>query len=198
MSATRVVFVGVGGQGNLLASNLLGQAALAAGQNAVVSEIHGMAQRGGVVESAVLIGDVTSPIVSPAEADVLVGFEPAETLRTAIKANRNTTIITSTSPLPPFTVAIGAGVYPEVDEALVSLGKQVRKLIAFDGQALAEEAGNPQSLNMVMLGALAATNTVPVPVKHIKKVIKEGTKAKLLESNLKAFDLGYKAAAAAM
>ncbi len=198
MSATRVVFVGVGGQGNLLASNLLGQAALAAGLNVVVSEIHGMAQRGGVVESAVLIGDVTSPIVSPAEADVLIGFEPAETLRTANKANRSTTVITSTSPLPPFTVAIGAGVYPEVDEALAYVGKQVKRLISFDGQALAQEAGNPQSLNMVMLGALAATETVPVPIKYIKQVIKSGTKAKFLESNLKAFDLGYQAAAAAM
>jgi indolepyruvate ferredoxin oxidoreductase beta subunit len=198
MSATRVVFVGVGGQGNLLASNLLGQAALAAGQHAVVSEIHGMAQRGGVVESAVLIGDATSPIVSAGEADVLVGFEPAETLRTAGKANRGTTVITSTSPLPPFTVAIGAGVYPEVDGALASLGKQVKKLISFDGQALANQAGNPQSLNMVMLGALAATKTVPVSVKDIKKIIKTGTKAKFLESNLKAFDLGYEAAAAAM
>jgi indolepyruvate ferredoxin oxidoreductase beta subunit len=198
MSATRVVFVGVGGQGNLLASNLLGQAALAAGHNAVVSEIHGMAQRGGVVESAVLIGDVTSPIVSPGEADVLVGFEPAETLRTANKANRGTTVITSTSPLPPFTVAIGAGVYPEVDGALTSLGKQVKKLIAFDGQALADKAGNSQSLNMVMLGALAATKTVPVSVADLKKIIKSGTKAKFLETNLKAFDLGYEAAAAAM
>jgi indolepyruvate ferredoxin oxidoreductase beta subunit len=198
MSATRVVFVGVGGQGNLLASNLLGQAALVAGHNAVVSEIHGMAQRGGVVESAVLIGDVTSPIVSPAEADVLVGFEPSETLRTAGKANRKTVIITSTSPLPPFTVAIGAGVYPEVDEALINLGRQVKTLIAFDGQALANKAGNRQSLNMVMLGALAATKTVPVSVKHIKKVIKDGTKAKFLEANLKAFDLGYETAAAEM
>ena len=81
MSTQRIVFVGVGGQGNLLASNLLGQAALAAGQHVVVSEIHGMAQRGGVVESAVILGDATSPIVSDGEADVVVSFEPVEALR---------------------------------------------------------------------------------------------------------------------
>ena len=81
METKRCVFIGVGGQGNLLASNLLGQAALSMGIPVVVSEIHGMAQRGGVVESAVLIGEVSSPIVSNGEADVLVSFEPLETLR---------------------------------------------------------------------------------------------------------------------
>ena len=81
METRRLVFIGVGGQGNLLASRLLGEASLSVGIPAVVSEIHGMAQRGGIVESAVLMGDVTSPIVSNGEADVLIGFEPVETLR---------------------------------------------------------------------------------------------------------------------
>jgi len=85
MEMRRLVFVGVGGQGNLLASRLLGEASLAAGIPAVVSEIHGMAQRGGIVESAVIMGGATSPIVSNGEADVLVGFEPMETLRALAK-----------------------------------------------------------------------------------------------------------------
>ena len=118
METRRCVFVGVGGQGNLLASRLLGEAALATGVPAVVSEIHGMAQRGGVVESAVLLGDVTSPIVSEAEADVLIGFEPLETMRALGKCNVDSLVITNTQPLPPFTVSVGQGVYPPVDEVL--------------------------------------------------------------------------------
>ena len=90
MDTKRCVFVGVGGQGNLLASRLLGEAALSMGIPAVVSEIHGMAQRGGVVESAVLLGGASSPIVSEGEADVLISFEPLETMRILAKRNRGT------------------------------------------------------------------------------------------------------------
>ena len=115
METKRCVFVGVGGQGNLLASNLLGQAALSMGIPVVVSEIHGMAQRGGVVESAVLLGGAVSPIVSNGEADVLVSFEPLETLRILTKCNKKTLVITNAQPLPPFTVAVGQGKYPPVD-----------------------------------------------------------------------------------
>jgi indolepyruvate ferredoxin oxidoreductase, beta subunit len=195
MSTQRIVFVGVGGQGNLLASNLLGQAALEAGEHVVVSEIHGMAQRGGVVESAVILGEATSPIVSNAEADVLVSFEPVEALRLLNKANKDTLIITSTRPLPPFTVAIGLAAYPEPDDSVAFIKKKLKKVVAFDGQALAEEAANPLSLNMVMLGALFAAADLPIPVKTMKKVIRAKTKKRFAASNIKAFDLGYKAAA---
>lgn len=195
MSTQRIVFVGVGGQGNLLASNLLGQAALAAGQHVVVSEIHGMAQRGGVVESAVILGDATSPIVSNGEADVLVSFEPVEALRLLNKVNKDSLVITNTRPLPPFTVAIGAAPYPEPEESVAFLKKKLDKVIAFDGQALAEEANNPLSLNMVMLGALFGAVEMPIDVKTMKKVIRAKTKKRFAASNVKAFDLGYKAAA---
>ena len=154
METKRCVFVGVGGQGNLLASRLLGEAALSIGVHVVVSEIHGMAQRGGVVESAVLMGDVTSPIVSDGEADVLIGFEPLETMRTLAKCNRKSFVITNTNPLPPFTVSVGQGRYPPVDEILNLIYTKIDNVIAVKGNELAEEAGNPLSLNMVMLGAL--------------------------------------------
>jgi indolepyruvate ferredoxin oxidoreductase beta subunit len=197
MKTQRIVNVGVGGQGNLLASNLLGMAALDAKLPVVVSEIHGMAQRGGVVESAVIIGEATSPIVSQGEADVLVSFEPVETLRLLAKASRDTVVITNTRPLPPFTVAIGQAPYPKPEESLKLVRKKVDKLVAFDGQELAEQAKNPLSLNMVMLGALFAAGGLEVPVKSIKKMIRQNTKERFVESNLKAFDLGYKAAQAA-
>jgi len=194
MDTKRCVFVGVGGQGNLLASRLLGEAALAAGIPAVVSEIHGMAQRGGVVESAVLMGDVTSPIVSNAEADVLVGFEPLETLRTIGKCNKDTLVITNVQPLPPFTVSIGQGAYPAVDGVLDLISKKVGKVISLRGNDLAEEAGNPLSLNMVMLGALIGSGAVGISAEGMKETISTSTKKAFLESNLKAFDAGMNSA----
>ena len=194
METKRVVFIGVGGQGNLLASRLLGEAALSLNIPSVVSEIHGMAQRGGIVESAVLLGDVTSPIVSNAEADVLIGFEPVETLRALSKCNKDTVVITNTHPLPPFTVSVGQGVYPPVDEIMGLIHAKAGKVIALDGNAMAKEAGNPLSLNMVMLGALIGSGSIPVGAEDMKKTISTTTKKAFLESNLKAFDLGMKSA----
>jgi len=194
METKRLVFIGVGGQGNLLVSRLLGEAALSMGIPTVVSEIHGMAQRGGIVESAVLLGDVTSPIVSSAEADVLIGFEPLETLRALNKCNQDTVVITNTHPLPPFTVAIGQGAYPPVDESLKLIRNKVKRVIAFDGNAIAESVGNPLSLNMVMLGALIGSGTIPIGATEMKKVLETSTKKAFLESNLKAFDLGMEQA----
>lgn len=193
METKRIVFVGVGGQGNILASRLVGEACVAAGIPAVVSEIHGMAQRGGIVETDVVIGDATSPIVSRGEADVLIGFEPSETLRALNKCNENTVVITNVQPLPPFTVALGQGTYPDIDEALDLIRARVRSLISLDGNELAEKAGNPLSLNMVMLGALVGSKVIPLDEGVLKETIAKSTKQAFLESNLKAFDFGVSA-----
>ena len=190
MKTKRLVFIGVGGQGNLLASRLLGEAALSMNIPTVVSEIHGMAQRGGIVESAVLLGDVQSPIVSSSEADVLIGFEPLETLRALGKCNKETVVITNIHPLPPFTVAVGQGTYPEVEETLQFIRERSKRVIELDGTAIAEEVGNPLALNMVMLGALIGSGTTPIGAEEMKKVLSTSTKKAFLESNLKAFDLG--------
>ncbi len=194
METKRCVFVGVGGQGNLLASNLLGQAALSMGIPVVVSEIHGMAQRGGVVESAVLLGGANSPIVSNGEADVLISFEPLETMRILNKCNNKTLVITNAQPLPPFTVAVGQGKYPPVDEILDKVTKKVGKVVTLNGNDLAEKAGNVLSLNMVMLGALIGSGATPVTEEVMKKIIAGSTKKAFLDSNLKAFDLGKETA----
>jgi indolepyruvate ferredoxin oxidoreductase beta subunit len=194
METKRLVFIGVGGQGNLLASRLVGEAAMSMGIPAVVSEIHGMAQRGGIVESAVLLGEVTSPIVSSAEADVLIGFEPLETLRAMGKCNKDTVVITNTHPLPPFTVSVGQGTYPQVEQSLGLIKKKAKRVVALDGDAIAKEVGNPLALNMVMLGALIGSGTIPIGAEDMKKVLSTSTKKAFLESNLKAFDLGMEKA----
>jgi indolepyruvate ferredoxin oxidoreductase, beta subunit len=194
MDIKRIVFVGVGGQGNLLSSRVLGEAALLAGIPVNVSEVHGMAQRGGVVESAVVLGGALSSIVSDGEADVLIGFEPSETLRAMVKCSNETTVITNVTPLMPFTVAVGKGVYPNIKDALGLIQKKVKRLIALNADALAEEAGSAMAVNVVMLGALAQSNTVPITADQIKETLKMNLKQKLWAINLKAFDLGFEAA----
>lgn len=194
METYRIVFVGVGGQGNLLSSRVLGEAAMMAGLPVNVSEVHGMAQRGGVVESAVVFGGALSPIVSDGEADVLIGFEPSETLRAMGKCSPETTVITNVIPLIPFTVAVGKGTYPDIKKSLELIRSKVKRLIALNADALAEQAGSGQAVNIVMLGALAQSGAVPIGSGYYREALKKVLSPKLWEINLKAFDLGYKAA----
>jgi indolepyruvate ferredoxin oxidoreductase beta subunit len=194
MEPKRLVIVAVGGQGNLLASSVLGEAALLTGIPLHMSEIHGMAQRGGVVESALVFGDASSTIISDGEADLLVGFEPAETLRALSKCNADTVVITNLAPLMPFTVNIGQGVYPDLKELQELIRAKASKLIAFNAAELAKEAGNPLAVNMVLLGALVQTEILPLTTDNVKEAMKRKTKPQFLDSNLKAFELGYSAA----
>ena len=194
MDPIRLIIVAVGGQGNLLASKVLGEAALLAHVPVGMSEIHGMAQRGGVVESAIVFGDAKSTIVSDGEADVLLGFEPLETLRALNRGHSDTTVITNTASLPPFTAAIGKGVYPDLETIVRMLGEKARRLISLDAAALARDAGNVLSVNMVLLGALIASGTVPITAETIVETIRTKTKAAFVQTNLKAFELGMQAA----
>lgn len=197
METKRLIIVAVGGQGNLLASKVLGEAALLADIPVRMSEIHGMAQRGGVVESAVVFGDADSTIISDGEADVLLGFEPSETLRALNKCNADTVVITNTSPLPPFTVAIGKGTYPDLENLQELIRNKTAKLIAFDALALAKQAGNIMSLNMVLLGSLIQTDMMPISADNVKEAIRTSTKKAFVDINIKAFELGFEAAATA-
>jgi len=194
MDTTRLIIVAVGGQGNLLASRVIGEAALIADVPVRMSEIHGMAQRGGVVESAIVFGDASSTVISDGEADVLLGFEPSETLRALKKCNANTVVITSLAPLSPFTVTTGNSVYPSLNVLQALIRQKTAKLIAFDAAALATEAGNVLSVNMVLLGALIQTGTVPLQVENVKEAIMNKTSKTFVESNLKAFELGVSVA----
>ncbi|MBT8349906.1 MAG: indolepyruvate oxidoreductase subunit beta [Deltaproteobacteria bacterium] len=194
MDTTRLIIVAVGGQGNLLASRVLGEAALLSDVPVRMSEIHGMAQRGGVVESALVFGDSDSTIISDGEADVLVGFEPSETIRAINKANPKTVVITNLSPLPPFTVAIGKGTYPDLDQVQDLIRAKTASLIAFNAADLAKEAGNVMSVNMVLLGAMIQTDILPLTADSIKETIKTKTKKAFVDINLKAFDLGFSTA----
>ncbi len=196
MDITRLIIVAVGGQGNLLASKVLGEAALLANVPVRMSEIHGMAQRGGVVESAIVFGEARSSIISDSEADVLVGFEPSETLRAINKCNTNTVVVTNMAPLPPFTVAIGKGVYPDLDQLPGLIKARAKTFVGIDAAGLAKEAGNIMALNMVLMGALLQSDTLPINADQLREVIRTKTKEAFVDINLKAFELGYQAAAA--
>jgi indolepyruvate ferredoxin oxidoreductase beta subunit len=190
----RIFLTGVGGQGTLLASRLLGEAALAAGYNPMVSETHGMAQRGGIVVSTVILGELQSPLISPGEADILLGFEALEAFRALDRCHPDTLVIANTATLVPYPVAIGQAKYPSVAQMFQRLAEQVGALLSFDAGALARQAGSPLAVNMVLLGALAATESLPITVEDILSVIRTRTKEKFLASNLQAFELGAAAA----
>ncbi|WP_022667301.1 indolepyruvate oxidoreductase subunit beta [Desulfospira joergensenii] len=194
METTRLIIVAVGGQGNLLASKVLGEAALISGVPVRMSEIHGMAQRGGVVESAIVFGDAESSIISDGEADILLGFEPAETLRALNRCSSRTMVITNTAPLPPFTVSIGKGEYPDVDLIKNLIRQKTGGLVAFDAMKLAREAGSPMSVNIVLVGALIRSEVLPFTKQDVMEAIKRRVKPAFLEMNLKAFELGYEGA----
>jgi len=194
MDTKRLIIVAVGGQGNLLVSRIIGEASLLSGVPVRMSEIHGMAQRGGVVESSIVFGNAHSTIISDGEADVLVGFEPLESLRALNKCNADTIVIANLSPLSPFTVTTGSSAYPDLNELQALIREKTAKLIAFNATALAKEAGNILSVNMVLLGSLVQTDSLPLSVESVKEAIRTRTREVFVESNLKAFDLGFSAA----
>jgi len=190
----RIYCTGVGGQGTLLATRLLGEAAMAAGYPVQVAETHGMAQRGGVVESTVVLGTLASPIISLGEADILLGFEILETFRSLNRCRPGALVVTNTGVNVPYTVATGQTSYPPVSQMLDLLKAHTGRLIALDGNALAQQAGSALAVNMVLLGALVSTGQVPFTAPTFEKIIAARTPKQHLETNLKAFNLGLAAA----
>ena len=195
MKTIRIMIVAVGGQGNILAARVLGETAVAAGIDVRMSEFHGMAQRGGVVESMVLLGDGRGYCIADGKADVLLGFEPSETIRAAGKCGPHTVVVTNTAPQQPFTVAMGQAQYPDIPGALEMLAGRVRKLFTVDALRLAAEAGTSVSMNMAMLGALVGTGVLPMAPDLFCRTIEETTKQRFVDMNLAAFRAGINAAA---
>jgi indolepyruvate ferredoxin oxidoreductase, beta subunit len=195
MTKKRIVIMAVGGQGNLLISKILGEAAIRAGIPVQISEVHGMAQRGGVVETDVLLGDIRSSTVSVGEADILCAFEPSEAVRALSKCNKDCLVISNTSPILPPSVTTGSAVYPDVERLMSAIRAKVKELITIDATKLAEKAGAIMASNVVMLGVLARKGQLPFSDDVLRETIKEKVKAAFREINLRAFDLGYEAAA---
>lgn len=192
-ASVNIALVGVGGQGIILLTRILGEAAFKSNLNIMGSELHGMAQRGGQVTSNVRIGDVHSPMIGKGEAHVIMGLEPVETYRHLNLASKNTIIITSTNPIFPFTVTSGGESYPDLDDLLSAIDECPKKLIKLDIEALVSENSLPNIVgNMIMLGALSGTySDLPLSSEVLKETIKEFVPSKFIEENIKAFELGY-------
>ncbi|TRO48430.1 indolepyruvate ferredoxin oxidoreductase subunit beta [Candidatus Bathyarchaeota archaeon] len=192
MAAFRLVISGVGGQGTLLASRLLAQAAIDAGLPVKIGETYGMAQRGGPVMGHVQIGEeVESPQMRPAEADTLLGFELGEAVRRGVTYLRKGGLaLVNTRRLPPVEVISGMVEYPSQSSLLELLGKVTDRIVAFDATSLAEEAGDPITTNVVMLGALTASNVLPFGEEAVVKVLRESLRPAYFDLNRRALELG--------
>ena len=190
IEAVRIFFTGVGGQGTLLATQLAGEAALEEGLPVTMSEIHGMAQRGGVVESSVVI-NAFSPTIADGEADVLIAFEPLEAARALPKCHPKTVVITGTTPVLPFTVAIGQSKYPDIDSLFELIGSKVARLVRVDAEEIAKEAGAARSSNVVMIGVLAGMGILPLSRQSWMNALEKTLPAKILDVNRRAFQSGF-------
>lgn len=196
MQRARVFLTGVGGQGTLTATTLLTKTALDAGIPVTSGEIHGMAQRGGVVESTLLLGGYLSPSISPGEADVLLGFELLEILRALPILKPGGIIVGNSETVQPVSVCLGRECYPPLDMVLSLAKAHAGSIVLVPCQTLAAKAGTVKAANTVLLGAAAAVGALPFDLATLRRSIERHLAPKLVPVNSKALDLGAEAALA--
>ncbi|MEM2891829.1 MAG: indolepyruvate oxidoreductase subunit beta [Thermoplasmata archaeon] len=185
-----IYLVGVGGQGIITASRIIGDAALMAGKDFLLSETHGMAQRGGSVSCTARLGDVHSPLIPDAQADVILSFELLETLRALPKASKDTVVVASTERIVPLSVSTQRLRYPTLEEVEAEVRKWARSFIPVDARMIAEEAGVPMSSNVVMVGALAGTSVTGLDRRCFERAIEKDIPRNVAQ-NLEAFSRGF-------
>jgi len=189
-----VQIVGVGGQGVLMASNVLGNAAMNAGYRLMMSEVHGMAQRGGSVLSTVRFGDeVYSPLEAVGGTDLIMGFEPAETVRSLNLGNEDTVILMNVDPVLPSMVAAGFEEYPPVDSLVDAVKSESKHVVTIDATEIAIAAGKAVAANAVMIGAMAAMDGFPLSEEQLREALIAQVPEKFRDLNIDAFERGYKA-----
>jgi indolepyruvate ferredoxin oxidoreductase, beta subunit len=189
-TATNIILAGAGGQGVITAGLLIGNAATQSGLNVVMSEVHGMSQRGGIVTVDLRIGDVYGPIISQGEADLILGFEAVETLRAMNRAGKNTLVIMSSERIVPMTLTIGNTKYPDIDSAVARLKSGGMSLYVIDTYGLAKESGSVISSNLVLVGAAYSSGLIPLDYSALEQSVRSMFSPKSWEANLKALRLG--------
>jgi len=189
-----IIVAGVGGQGNVLSSQIIAWAAIRRGYHATVGETFGASQRGGAVMSHIRIGEEKlGPLVPYRKAHILLGFEPVETLRVGSQyLNPDSSVVMNVRPIYPAEVLSGLLEYPDVAMVVDMVRKMCRNFWSFNAVDLAVEAGNPAVMNVAMLGALAGTRLTPLKTKDYRQAIVERVK-RLKDVNLRAFELGLAA-----
>lgn len=190
-----LIIAGVGGQGNVLASQIVANAAIGDGYQVTMGETYGATQRGGAVMSHIRVSPKTQygPVIPEGKADIIVGLEPVETLRVIGDfGNPETKVILNPRPNYPIGVLSGEASYPPVEEVLKAISGLVESLQVIEATTLAEELGEMMAANIVIVGALAGSGLIPVKVKAFETVLPEIISRKNLELNLKAFKSGIK------
>ena len=186
-----ILLTGVGGQGVVLAGDIIGDVALAAGYDVKKSDTLGMAQRGGGVVAHIRLGkDVESPIIPQGEVDFMLGFEKLEAARWAHFLKEGALVIYNDQAIPPLSVSREEAVYPSDEQIMLTLTERTPDIFPINASKLAEELGNPKILNIIMLGAFSMF--APFPPDPWRKAITERVPENLLEINLKAFTMGRK------
>jgi indolepyruvate ferredoxin oxidoreductase beta subunit len=187
MNTKSIMIVGVGGQGSLLASRMMGNVLLAQGFDVKVSEVHGMSQRGGSVVTYVKYGDkVASPIIDKGGADLIISFEQLEAARWIPYLKKDGKIVVSTQKTNPMPVIVGAATYPE--DLINKIKAKDIEIIPVDALSIAEELGNAKASNVVLMGVVS--KLLDFDEKYWQNAIKECVPAKFLELNQKAFEKG--------
>ena len=184
---TNIILTGVGGQGILMASEVISEAAVQAGHDVKKSEVHGMAQRGGSVNSHVRFGEeVYSPLVMKGDCDLLLAFEKLEALRMADFVKEDGSVVVSEQRINPTTVISGAAIYPENIEKI--LKERLKSVTFIDALKIAQQAGNPRTANTAMLGA--ASRLLDIPADIWEKAIIQRVPERAVEANLRSFQMG--------
>ncbi|MEE9246720.1 MAG: indolepyruvate oxidoreductase subunit beta [Gemmatimonadota bacterium] len=195
-SGWRIAIVGAGGQGVLTAAQLLCAAFVEQGHVVVSGQLRGMSQRGGSVQSSVMVDCGISPVIAAGAADFVLGFEPVETARALPLMSRRTLVLMNTTPVFPYVLALRSVLeerevpYPEVSELTEHIRAVTPNVYGFDATTLAAEAGTTQVLNMIMLGCLLGTEALPCPVDGFLETVARIIPPSLVEFNTKAIDSG--------
>jgi len=191
-----VIITGVGGQGNILASQLLAGAAITEGWHSSIGETYGASQRGGSVMSHVRLSRAyqVGPLIPKGETDVIVGFEPMETLRVMLDyANPDTRIIVNPRPTYPIGVMAGTMQYPPVEDLINAMREAVSAVVVVPGTEIAQECGVAIAQNVVMMGALAGSSFLPLKEESFEEMLKDTFSGDKLELNLSALRSGAEA-----
>ncbi len=187
-----VIIAGVGGQGVVTLGSVIAESAMDARLNVVMSEIHGLSQRGGSVSVEVRIGDVRSPITPAGAADLILGLESIEAFRVLDKANSNTLVLVNSRHMTPVYLSIRGKEYPDIRELARSAGNTAR-IHFMDAENLAREAGSERAAGTALLGAALSMTSIPFDAHNVHSALEKRFSGRLYDINFDAFERGEKA-----
>lgn len=186
---TNIVICGVGGQGIITSGKLISRAALLSGKRVVMSEIHGLAQRGGSVSVDVRIGDVLGPIIPEAQADIVIAMEPMEALRVLHRASQDAVFLINMQKMPPISLGMQHREYPDTDSMIKEIAEN-HDVVTIDALSIAKETGEPRTISAVMTGCASAVKSIGIPADDFYNAMKETFGEKIQPPNITAFKRG--------